>query len=230
MTANSILDRALERCQLFNLVGQLGETFEAYGNLYCSRRDFARAAEFYERAARSYDEAGIDLARVELLEEQAFLSLRAGDAARARGQIDRLVELRPTERNESPLHGYSGARPNSFGAVRIRRSPQTWIRRWLISNSEVFITMKLRPAWLSRICDFASSHEPQMLEHLRRVLDLAARYDYEYWLRQEIASHPALFASEDARELLPPDLITQVEEVSVDAKPALEPLVTPQRC
>ena len=24
-----------------------------------------------------------------------------------------------------------------------------------------------------------------MLEHLRRVLDLAARYDYEYWLRQE---------------------------------------------
>src|SRR5439155_11081489 len=94
------LDLALERCQLFNLVGQLGENFEAYGNLYRERGDLARAAEFYERAARSYDEAGIDLGRVELLEEQAFLSLRAGDAARARAQIDRLLERRPADKND----------------------------------------------------------------------------------------------------------------------------------
>ncbi|HVS20241.1 MAG TPA: tetratricopeptide repeat protein, partial [Pyrinomonadaceae bacterium] len=94
------LDRALERCQLFNLVGQRGETFEAYGNLYRERGELQRAAEFYERATRSYEEAGIDLARVELLEEQAFLSLKAGDFARARAQIDRLVELRPADKDE----------------------------------------------------------------------------------------------------------------------------------
>src|SRR5207253_8097144 len=87
-------------CQFFNLVGQLGETFEAYGNLCRERGDLARAAEFYERAARTYDQAGIDLAHVELLEEQAFLSLKAGDGARAGAQIDRLVELRGADQND----------------------------------------------------------------------------------------------------------------------------------
>jgi DNA-binding SARP family transcriptional activator len=55
-------------------------------------------------------------------------------------------------------------------------------------------------------CELNAGHEPQMLEQLRRALDLAARYDYEYWLRQEIGSHPALFVSEDAQDLLPADL------------------------
>src|SRR5260370_35395796 len=96
------LDRALQRCQLFNLVSQLGETFEAYGNLYRERSELGRAAEFYERAARSYGEAGTDPARVELMEEQAFLSLRAGDSARARAQINRLLELRPPGTDELP--------------------------------------------------------------------------------------------------------------------------------
>jgi DNA-binding SARP family transcriptional activator len=45
-----------------------------------------------------------------------------------------------------------------------------------------------------------------MFEYLRRVMDLAARYDYEYWLRQEMALRPALFASDIAQEMLPPDL------------------------
>src|SRR5207248_7081648 len=54
------LDLALEGCQLFNMVGQLGEAFEAYGNLYRERGDLGRAAESYERAERSYADAGID--------------------------------------------------------------------------------------------------------------------------------------------------------------------------
>src|ERR1041384_6718087 len=93
------LDLALQACQTFNLIGQLGEAFEAYGNVYRERGDFARAGEFYERAARSYGEAGIDLSRVELLEERALLSLKAGDATRALAQIDRLLESRPAENN-----------------------------------------------------------------------------------------------------------------------------------
>jgi len=52
-----------------------------------------------------------------------------------------------------------------------------------------------------------------MLEHLRRVLDLAARYDYEYWLRQEVAAHPEIFNSEDAQELLPADLRGQLAAI-----------------
>src|SRR6185295_6036487 len=83
------LDLALEGCQLFNMVGQLGETLEAYGNLYRERGDLARATESYERAERSYADAGIDLARVELLEERALMLLHARDASRALVQIDR---------------------------------------------------------------------------------------------------------------------------------------------
>jgi DNA-binding SARP family transcriptional activator len=56
------------------------------------------------------------------------------------------------------------------------------------------------------VCELESEREPQMLERLRRALDLAARYDYEHWLRQEISSQPELFASEYAQELLPADL------------------------
>jgi DNA-binding SARP family transcriptional activator/Tfp pilus assembly protein PilF len=222
------LDRALERCQLFNLVGQLGETFEAYGNLYCARRDLARAAEFYERAARSYDEAGIDLARVELLEEQAFLSLRAGDAARARGQIDRLVERRPADKNDIGHFTATLAR----GLILLAQSEYAEARSELEPALDHFHQRGLyyyeaQAGMALAICDFASSREPQMLEHLRRVLDLAARYDYEYWLRQEIESHPALFASEYARELLPADLVTQVVNASAAVQPNLEPLMTP---
>ncbi|HZB44008.1 MAG TPA: AAA family ATPase, partial [Pyrinomonadaceae bacterium] len=60
------LERALEGCQTFNLLSLRAEVFEAYGNLRREQDDPARAAEFYERAARAYDEAGVDAARREL--------------------------------------------------------------------------------------------------------------------------------------------------------------------
>ena len=205
------LDRALERCQLFNLVGQLGETFEAYGNLYRERGELTRAAEFYERAARSYDEAGIDLARVELIEEQAFLSLKAGDVARARAQIDRLVERRPADKDDIGHFTATLARgiilladPKPAASSAELDQALGYFHQHGLYYYEAQASMALA------ICDLNSSREPQMVEHLRRALDLAARYDYEYWLRQQLTSHAGLFASEDALELLPPDLREQL--------------------
>jgi LuxR family maltose regulon positive regulatory protein len=205
------LDAALDRCQLFNLIGQRGETFEAYGNLYRERGELARAADFYERAMRSYEEARIDLARVELLEEKAFLSLRAGDLARARAQIERLVEMRPAEKDDA---GYFTARlararimiaQREFEPARIELGPALeYFRRRGVYYYEAQACIALAT------CDLESGREPQQLEHLRRALDLAARYDYDYWLRQEIAHRPDLFASEDVQEMLPVDLRGQV--------------------
>jgi ATP/maltotriose-dependent transcriptional regulator MalT/DNA-binding SARP family transcriptional activator len=219
------LDLALERCQFFNLVGQLGENFEAYGNLYRERGDLPRAAEFYERAARSYDEAGIDLGRVELLEEQAFLSLRAGDRARARAQIDRLLERRPADKNDIGHHTATLAR----GRILLAQSEYAEARKELDPAFDYFHQRGLyyyeaQAGMALAVCDFAASREQQMLDRLRRVFDLAARYDYEYWLRQEIASHTELFASEYARELLPADLIAQVARVP---EPAPQPITSP---
>jgi LuxR family maltose regulon positive regulatory protein len=201
------LDHALERCQLFNLVGQRGETFEAYGNLYRERGDLSRAAEFYERAARSYDEAGIDLSRVELLEEQAVLSFKAGDVARARAQIDRLVERRPADKNDIGHFTATLAR-----ATILLAQPETDDARAELDRALEYFHQhglyyyEAQASMALAVYDLNSAREPQMLEHLRRALDLAARYDYEYWLRQQLVSHPELFASEDALELLPPDL------------------------
>ena len=48
------------------------------------------------------------------------------------------------------------------------------------------------------------------LTRLRRVVDLAVRYDYEYWLKRKIGKYPEIFSNEDALELLPFDLREQV--------------------
>jgi ATP/maltotriose-dependent transcriptional regulator MalT/DNA-binding SARP family transcriptional activator len=201
------LDLALEGCQIFNMVGQVGEAFEAYGNLDRERGDLIRAGEFYERAARSYDDAGIDLSRVELLEERALLSLKAGDAPRALSQIDRLLERRPADKNSI---GHFTARLTRgrillhFPDNDAAREELTPALNYFHDNGLYYYEAQCCSGLAQ--CEFNAGREPQMTEHLRRALDLAARYDYEYWLRQEIAAHPALFASEVAQELLPPDL------------------------
>jgi LuxR family transcriptional regulator, maltose regulon positive regulatory protein len=218
------LDLALERCQLFNMVGQLGEAFEAYGNLHRERGDLVRAGEFYERAARSYDEAGIDLAQVELLEERALMSLRGGDVPRALAQIERLVERRPADKNAighftaTLAKGRILLAASDYDSAREQFAPAlTYFHDQGLYYYEAQCCLGLA------LCDLTAQHEPQMLEHLRRALDLAARYDYEYWLRQEVSTHPALFASEDAQELLPPDMrgATPVAAAPVASAPAV---------
>jgi ATP/maltotriose-dependent transcriptional regulator MalT/two-component SAPR family response regulator len=216
------LDLALDRCQLFNLVGQLGEALEAYGNLWRERNNFTRAVEFYERAARSYEQAGIDISRVELLEEQALLSLKAGDVARARAQIDRLVDARQARNNQIGVFTATLARAR----VRIAQREFEEARNDLLPALEYF---RVRGQYYYQAqacielasCELELGNEPQMFEQLRRALDLAARYDYDYWLRQEIAQRPALFASDVAQDMLPSELRGQSSTTAVTAlKPA----------
>jgi len=218
------LDTALDRCQLFNLVGPRAETFETYGNLYRERGELSRAAEFYERAKRSYDEAGIDLARVELLEEQAFLSLKAGDPARARAQIDRLLELRQIRKDDMGHFTATLARGRIMLAQHDSDAVEQLIPALHYFHKQGFYYYEAQACMALATCDFQSGREPQTLEHLRRALDLAARYDYEYWVRQEIQHCPGLFVTDDALELLPADLREQVAVVS--ERPA-EPPTTP---
>lgn len=209
------LDQALERCQMFNLVGQLGEALEAYGNLYRESGELSRAAEFYERAARTYEEAGIDLAGVELLEEEALLNLKAGDLLRARSQINRLIELRSARKDELGRAAATLAR----GRILIAQQDYAAAGNDLQPALEYFRARGLyyyeaQACMNLAACDLHAGREPEMFEHLRRALDLAARYDYEYWLRQEVAHRPQLFASDVAQEMLPSDLRGQVPTIT----------------
>jgi LuxR family maltose regulon positive regulatory protein len=216
------LDHAIERCQLFNLLASRAETFETYGNLYRELGEPVRAAEFYERAARAYDEAGISLARVELMEERALLSLQAGDVVTARAQIDRLLALRPRDKDELGFYTASLARAR----IMLAQAESSAAALELDPALEYFHAHGLyyyeaQACLALAACALAAGGGGNMIKHLRRALDLAARYDYEYWLKQEVTKQPALFSGEEAIELLPADLRDLALASSSTAAPAL---------
>jgi DNA-binding SARP family transcriptional activator len=206
------LDQALEYCQLFNLVAPRAETFETYGNLYRERGDAARATEFYERAARAYDEAGIDLTRCELLDEQALLNLQLGNLTMARSLLTRLVDARLEAKDERGSHTAMLSR----GRVMLAQTDYEAARADLQPALEYFREHGLyyyeaQASVALAACDFVTGEESSNLSHLRRTLDLAARYDYEYWLQRQVADNPPLFAQAEVVELLPPDVREQLQ-------------------
>lgn len=228
------LDRALELCQLFNLVMLRGEIFEAYGNLHRERLDVKRAEEFYERAERAYEEAGIEVTRRELLEERALLALGAGDATGALGLLDRLVAARAAAGDEVGFHTASLSR----GCVLVTRGDFDAARKDLepslaFCRSQNLYYYEAQASLALAACEAASDHEKAMLEHLGRAVDLALRYDYEYWLEREVSRSPGLFASPDAAALLPADLREKASEAAgrktepERSAPVLDPMPAP---
>lgn len=225
-SCESHLESALDRCQLFNLTSLRGEIFEAYGNLYREQRDVERATEFYERAARAYDDAGIELWKVELLEERALLYLQAGDAATARKHIDRLINSRPLEKGE--IHFFTASLTR--GRVMLGQGEHAAARAELEKALQYFHSNGLyyyeaQACMALAGCDNQLGEERGMLQHLRRALELAARYDYEYWLQREVTNNPELFASEEARELLPAEIQERLTETRAHAAAVVEPVI-----
>jgi len=206
------LERALERCQLFNLIEARGETLEAYGNLYRERGDHARAGTCYERAARAYDEAGVDPARHELLDEQAMLKLRSGELAAARALLDRLIEARRALGDEMGVQTAALTR----GRVLLAQGEHATARAELEPARDHFhrhglYFFEAQACVAVAACDLAAGDEVGVAGRLRRALDLAARYDYEYWLRREVEEHPRLFAAApEVAETLPLEIREQL--------------------
>ena len=201
------LDRALELCQLFNLAALRGEVFEAYGNLARERGDYERAAEFYERAWRAYEEAGIDVTRRELLEERALLAFEAGDTSGALAALGRLASAREAAGDEVGRRSVGLTR----GRVLAARGAVDAAREELepaleLFHSHALIYYEAQASLALAACERAPEREREMLEHLRRAVDLAIRYDNEHWLRREVGRDPDLFSHPDARALLPADL------------------------
>src|SRR4030095_10899525 len=221
------LDEAIKRCQLFNLVAARADAFETYGNLFRERGEIEKANEYYQRAARAYDEAGVNLARTELLEEQALLRMVIGDLVAARNQIDRLIAARPLETNEIGFFTASLTK----GRILIAQGDLVAATDVLKQTSQYFHDHTLyyyeaQASLALASCHLKLGNEPQTLDHLRRAIDLAVRFDYEYWLKREVLAHPELFANEDAAELLPSDLRSHIANVTQPAPPALSVVET----
>jgi LuxR family transcriptional regulator, maltose regulon positive regulatory protein len=210
------LDRALEICQLFNMAVLRCEIFENYGILYRERGELQRAAEYFDRAARAYDEAGVEITRTEYLEERGLFALRAGDLTEARALLDRLIEARARDEMGRQRTVLARAR------VLIAQGKTAEASADLASALAYFRAQGLyyNEAWaamLLAVCEHAAGEESAALEHLRRALDLAARYDYEYWLERWVEQFPRVFSPPDAAELLPSDLREKLPAASSGA-------------
>jgi ATP/maltotriose-dependent transcriptional regulator MalT/DNA-binding SARP family transcriptional activator len=201
------LDHALERCQLFNMLAHRAEAFETYGNLYRERGDAPRAAEFYGHAARDYEAAGVDLARSELWEEQAILKLQTGDASSARVLLERLIAARSATKDEMALQTATLAHARVLIALNLHEAARAELEPALLYfHTHGLHYYEAQASIALAACALAEAKDHEVITCLRRVLDLAARYDYDYWLRREVAHHPHLFAAPDAAALLPPDI------------------------
>ena len=201
------LNLALQCSHAFNLVSLDGEVFETYGNYYRELGDYPHATEYYNRSARAYESAEIDITHQELLEEKAMLALRLGDAATGHQLIDRLIEARQQTGNEMGLASAKLARrriliaqSNMQSAWEEIEPTAAFFRRSGLKYYEAQASMALAE------CAVHLDFPAKILKNLRRAIDLAARYDYEHWLQIEVQRNTALFALPEARELLPDDM------------------------
>jgi DNA-binding SARP family transcriptional activator len=129
----------------------------------------------------------------------------------ARALIERLIKARAQDGNEMGLHAAMLVR----GRILLARGEMEGARADLEPALAYFRAhglyyYEVQGCLALAACDLSAGREGDMLEHLRRALDLAARYDYEYWLQREVAHSPRLFAAPEAAELLPPDVREQL--------------------
>lgn len=216
------LERALELSRLYNLKTLRGEILETYANFYREKRDLAHASEFYERAGKAYDEAGIAIHERELDEERARYYLLCGDYVRARALLEKLIETR--EKAKSPrgvqtaklcLCSVRLATGKTEGLVVEVRELLDYFRDQNHYYDEALASLLLAETY------FAEGNEKEMIEPLQRGMDLSARFDYEYWLRGEIKKNPQLFKSEEVFEKLPPDLREDLGDLAAPPQPRM---------
>ena len=222
------LERALELGQLFNLRSLLPEIFETYANFYRENQDFAHASEYYDRALAAYDDAGVDLATRELNEERARFALLRGDPVRARGLLENLIESR--------LHLSHELTSNTARLCLCRVDLAEGKTEDLPARIEellLFFQSKNHNydealAWmLLAETYYTLDKKKEMVAPVQKVLDLSARFDYEYWLKNEIRKNPRIFEYEDILERLPPDLREDLSTAKTPVAPAMVPDLAP---
>lgn len=203
----SHLERSLELCQLFNLRSLLPEIFETYANFYREKQDFSHAGEFYERSLNAYDDAGVELATRELNEERAKFSLLRGDAVKARGLLESLIDARLKLNNELAVNtarlclcAVDAAEGKTDGLPERIEELLAFFHSRNHYYDEALASMLLAETF------YALDKKKELVAPIQRALDLSARFDYEYWLKNEIRRNPGIFEHEDILEKLPPDL------------------------
>ncbi len=151
-----------------------------------------------------------------------MLSLQIGDFASAQAQIDRLISSRPPEKDELAFFTASLTRGRILVARGDYKRACTEVGEALeYFHAHGLYYYEAQASIVIALCSFQLGQERELIERVRRAVDLAVRYDYEYWLKQQIVQYPQLFATEDALELLPLDLRDQVAAMAHQQSPPL---------
>lgn len=207
--AESHLGFALERCQMFNLKSWMGDTLEAFGNLYRERGDYNRALDFYAEAARAYSDAGISLSDRELLDEKATLYLRMGDLAAAAREA------------EEDFHGRGKGTPSERSTTLITRgriqtsagqtveAEATLIEAATIAGDSRLRYNEARAALSLALLYWEQGRSEEALTRLRRAVELAVRYDYAYLFALQAGASPSLFRAAIEAGIAP-DYLAQI--------------------
>ncbi len=216
------LERAMELCQLFNLKFLRPEIFEAYANYYRETSDIAHAEEYYERAAKAYDEAEIDVSTKELNEERARFLLRRGDTLRARALLETVIETRQRQGKEDAIQtAQLGLAQVDLIEKRTDGLPKRIEELLSFFNEKGNYYDEALAAMLLAETLFSMDRETEAVPHLQRVLDLSARFDYDYWLRTEMRKNPEIFKIEEILERLPADLKSELSSEAQAAAPEI---------
>nr|MDQ3374397.1 tetratricopeptide repeat protein [Acidobacteriota bacterium] len=218
------LGKALELCQLYNLKHLRGEIFESYANFYREKRDFTHAAEFYERARKAYEEDGVDPSNREFDEERAALAQMRGDTVTARNLLENLLEIRQENKNEIGLHtvklGLCRIKLEQNEIAGLAAELEEILRFFHVKNLYYY---EAAAAVLQASALFAEGKRKEMMPPIQRALELAARFDYEYFLREETKRNPALFGNEEIIEKLPLDLRESIKQTIKAERVTLKP-------
>ena len=218
------LGKALELCQLYNLKHLRGEIFESYANFYREKRDFTHAAEFYERARKAYEEDGIDPSNREFDEERAALAQMRGDTVTARNLLENLLVIRQKNKNEIGLHTVKLI----LCRIKLEQNEIAGLAAELEKILRFFYEKNLyyyeaAAAVLQASALFAEGKRKEMMPPIQRALELAARFDYEYFLREETKRNPALFGNEEIIQKLPLDLRESINQTIKAERVTMKP-------
>ena len=207
--AESHLELALDRCQLFNLKSATAETLEAFGNLYRERGEFSRAMDFYDEAARAYRDAGLSLKDRELLDERATLYLRMNELVLAEREANEYYQARkessPGERSTALI---TRGRIEMAASRTVEAEASLVEAAALARTGGLYYNEARAATSLARLL-WSAGRSGEALAQLRRGVDLAIRYDYSYWLASEAASARELFRAAIDRGLAA-DYLSQV--------------------
>ena len=228
--AEKHLERSLELCQLFGMRSLLAEVFEAYGNFYRESGDMPHAEEYYERSLKSYEEAEVNIASRELNEERARFYLSQGDTKRARSLITKLIDQRETQGNVLGLNTARLCLAQVDIAENRKEGLATRVEELIDRfQSENHFYDECLASMLMAETVFDPDRPSEAMPYVNRVLDLSARFDYDYWLRQQIRRRPDIFRIEEIAERLPFDLTEEMTAEPPTASAAaviVEPVIT----